>query len=71
MYKVRYDVYNLVGSVLGEALEWGLKGCEFETHWGHCVCVLEQNTLSAALSTGSTQEDRIWHHMTEKLLNGI
>ena len=44
------------GSV-GRVLDWGSKGCLFETHQSHSVVSLSM-TLCLLLRTGSTQEDR-------------
>ena len=36
------------GSV-GRALDWGSKGCKFDTHWSYCVVSLNgQDTFSTA-----------------------
>ena len=55
---ITFDLVDLErsGSV-GRALDWGLKGCKFETHPSHCVVSLSK-TLYPLLSTGSTHEDR-------------
>ena len=57
---------------LGSVLDWGLKGCLFETHrrQSHCIVSLSK-ILYPLFSTGSTQEDRNCLNMTEKLLTGM
>ena len=44
---------------IGRAINWGSKGCLFETHrrQNHCV-VSFSKTLYLLLSTGLTQEER-------------
>ena len=50
------------GSSVGRGLDWGLKGCKFETHCKRSHCVLSlSKTLYLLLSTGSTQEDPSRH----------
>ena len=52
----------------GRLLDWGLKGCSFETCQSHCVVSLSK-TLYLLLSTDSTDRKTGNHpDITEKLL---
>ena len=42
---------------LSRVLDWGLKGCLFETHQSHCVLSLRK-IFYLLLSTGSIPEGR-------------
>ena len=48
------DVEN--SGSFGRVLDWGSKGCSFETCQSHCVVSLSK-TLYLLLSTDSTKED--------------
>ena len=53
MYRILYLECN---DSVGRALDWGTKGCQFETHQSHCIVSLTM-ACYPLLSTGSIQED--------------
>ena len=56
-----YFISQLLGIINiskgARVLDSGFKGCEFETHWRHCIVSLSK-TLYPLLTNGSNREER-------------